>query len=194
MSEGEGAVRRYTKETRAAARRLWLRGGKTDQEIAGLIGVDRHDTIRDWRAREDWEADRHVMSGLVDDAVKQRLKKDLTELNDKHDRLAEVVEVVGARILTRKRPDGEPAATAADVRAIASALESTQKVRRMARGLKPFEKPEPPAKPMRRIEWVLGKPPEGSEERKAPKAGGPSSPSSDCDPGVVKRGGDLHVM
>ena len=81
----------YPNDVRERARDLWLAGGMSDPQIATAVGVDRPDTIRNWRKAEDWESFRVV----VDRSVKERIAKDervaVREMNKRHDKLGEAI-------------------------------------------------------------------------------------------------------
>lgn len=48
----------YRVDVRRDARRLWLTGRYTDEEIATTLNLPRADTIRDWRNTENWRQEK----------------------------------------------------------------------------------------------------------------------------------------
>src|SRR5687768_16589404 len=125
---------RYDKRVREDARRLWLRGGLTDAEIATRASVQRADTIRDWRREDDWEAFKREIDPIVEAQIKARQLKRVDALDAKHDQLGEALESIAVRIMRARQPNGEPEMSAADVRSLAGALAAIQKIRRIAVG------------------------------------------------------------
>ena len=124
----------YRAHTRSEARRLWLRGRMTDAEIAEQVGVQRADTIRDWRREEHWEDQKRELDRLVDEEIRDRQRKKVEALDVKYDQLGEALESLMVRLMRARAPDGSPEASAADVRSLAGALLALQKVRRVALG------------------------------------------------------------
>src|SRR5262249_39684304 len=110
---------------RIAAKRLWLEGGKSDVEIAEAVGVTRPDTIRDWRATENWEADKRLFDSLVTEKAKSLR---LTRRQEANDRKAKIAQALEARIVQALKGPLRPG----DMRAIACALETLQRVERLA--------------------------------------------------------------
>jgi transposase-like protein len=119
---------------RNEVRALWLRGGITDEALARRFQI-RPGTLRSWKHKDDWERLRDELHGIVDDEVRVRVLKERTELNRKHDHLAEALEGMIVALMRKRAPDGSPAADASAVRAMASALAATQKIRRVATGI-----------------------------------------------------------
>jgi transposase-like protein len=119
----------YPPDIRARARDLWIAGGHTDAEIAGLLGVARADTIRDWRREGVWEDLRRAVDTAASARAEAASRKAIEKLNRRYDQLAEAVE---ALVIRAMKASG--AVRAAEVRALAGAIAISQKVRRIANG------------------------------------------------------------
>jgi transposase-like protein len=119
---------RVSESVRNEARARWIRGGKSDEAIARDLGI-RPATLRAWKQKDNWPALREQLHGIVAEEVQVRVMKERADLNRKHDQLAEALE---AMIVRAVREGGlEPSG----VRALASALAATQRVRRVATGI-----------------------------------------------------------
>ena len=125
---------RYDHSVRDAARRLWLMGGMTDAQIAEQVGVQRADTIRDFRRAGDWESLREVIRTGIDAELIARQAKRLEGMNAKHDQLGEAIESLVVKQLKSRGPNGESNLSAADIRSLAGALLNAQRLRRIALG------------------------------------------------------------
>jgi transposase-like protein len=120
--------RRVPESVKLEARARWIRGGKSDEALARELGV-RPATLRAWKQRENWQALRDELHGIVANEVQVRVMKDRAELNQKHDQLAAAIE--GMLVKAMREGGLDPAG----LRAIASALAATQRVRRIATGI-----------------------------------------------------------
>lgn len=131
----------YDASVRLQARELWLEGGRTDAQVAALVGVARVDTVRDWRRAEDWDGLRRA----VDVATARRREAEAQDaratLNRRHDQLGEAVESLVVRAMKSSQTP-----RAGEVRALAGALLIAQRIRRTALGLEdgaPLAAPNP---------------------------------------------------
>jgi hypothetical protein len=125
---------RIPESIRNEVRALWLRGGITDDALARQFHI-RPGTLRSWKQNGDWLRLRDEIHGIVDVETKARVLKERIELNRKHDQLAEALEGMIVALMRKRTPDGSPSIDASAVRALASALAATQKVRRVATGI-----------------------------------------------------------
>lgn len=156
----------YSADVRARARSMWLAGGMTDEQIAADLGLPRKDTVRDWRRDEDWGGLRHA----VEVATAARLEAQKTaaraKVEQRYDQLAEALEALLIRAMRGISPRG------AELRALASAAESMQRIRRTANGL---DEPAPPgsanAEVTRRVVFVTAMP--RTPASKTPASGTP---------------------
>ena len=130
------------------------RYGVSKRAVAGLAERDH------WQDRLD-EAERKAR-----EESNRKAAETIQLMNDRHDALAQAIENVVVRLMQSRGPGTAAAVSGTEVRALAAAIESTQRIRRTARGLtgdesaKP-EEPQAPAQPTRVIEWrLITKPPE----------------------------------
>ena len=118
----------YPAALRREARRQWLTGRYTDEQIAANLGIPRADTIRDWRYAEDWRS----LAEDLDTAVKARVDASLAEKRKQfrgiYDQFGQALEGASARHLRN------PQLPARDLRAISSTLLNSQRIRERALG------------------------------------------------------------
>ncbi len=51
----------YGQEIKLKAKALWIVGNHTDQQIADQLGIQRPETIGEWRRKENWNLEREVI-------------------------------------------------------------------------------------------------------------------------------------
>jgi hypothetical protein len=142
----------YDEETRIAAKKLWLQGGKTDIEIAEAVGIARADTVRDWRTRENWEGEKAMIESIVSESAKTHRA---TRRREAADRLAKMAEAF-MRLIARAMSN--PTLRVGEIKALAFATSKARELEQIA-----FEADEGPGSGdgfARRFEWVLGHSPE----------------------------------
>ncbi len=120
----------YSADVRTRARELWLAGGRTDTDVAALVGVARADTVRDWRREEDWEALRRSVDAAAAARRATEAAEARAQLSRRHDQLGEALEALVARAMRGGQPP-----KAAEIRALAGAVALAQRVRRLALGV-----------------------------------------------------------
>jgi transposase-like protein len=118
----------YPVEVRRSARRLWLTGRYSDEQIATQLGIPRADTIRDWRHQEGWQGLARDIAGVIDDEVKAGIRAQRGAFDSKYDQLGKALESRAIRGLNN------PALSPRDLKAIAGTLAVAQKIREKAIG------------------------------------------------------------
>jgi hypothetical protein len=113
-----------------ALRVEYVNGAMTYKELAAKHGL-KDATVRQRGHREGWEAERHAVSQAVTQAAQERLTEtrsaQLTRFNEDDLRVARAIRARAASMLaTAKHP--------ADLRALASAMDTAQKIGRLALG------------------------------------------------------------
>jgi hypothetical protein len=148
----------YSDEQRIAAKRLWLEGvKKTDLEIAEAVGVTRPDTIRDWRTKENWPADKDMFDSLVAQRVKNLRVSRRQEANDRQAKIAEAFQHLIGRAMR------DPAIRPGGIKALASAADTAQRMQRLALAMDGPPDPISEGGGNRTFSWVLGHRPEEAE-------------------------------
>ena len=122
---------RYSASLKEAAMRLWL-SGRTDVDIAETLGLRRPDTVRDWRRAGGWEHLKEIIRHGVDEQIATMRLDKVRALNERHDNLGAAIEQQAVRQLQALAGSGD--LTPPDLRALAGAILSAQKIRRTAVG------------------------------------------------------------
>jgi hypothetical protein len=118
----------YPVDVRRTARRLWLTGRFTDEEIAAKLGIPRADTIRDWRHQEGWIALARDISGVINDEATARVQAHQGAFKTKYDQIGQAMENMAVRAMK------EPGLSPRDLKAIAGTFALTQRIRDKALG------------------------------------------------------------
>jgi hypothetical protein len=118
----------YPADVRRSARRLWLTGRYSDEEVAAQLGIPRADTIRDWRFQEGWAGLARDITDVIQDEVKVRVRAERGAFDTKYDQLGQVLESRAVRALS------DPSLPPRDLKAIAGTLAVAQKIRDKALG------------------------------------------------------------
>jgi len=113
-----------------ALRVEYVNGAMTFKELAEKHGI-KDATVRQRAHREDWEQERHALSQAVTQAAQTRLSESrssqLARFNEDDLRVARAIRAKAAAMLaTAQQP--------ADLRALASAMDTAQKIGRLALG------------------------------------------------------------
>lgn len=155
---------RYPDSVKDAALRLWL-AGQTDAQIAAALDIRRADTVRDWRREGGWDRFKEVIDQTVCQRVAALRAEKVYALNERHDSIGAAIEQQAVRQLRALAAGGRR--SPADLRAIAAAMLSAQRLRRTALGADTM--PPPPehmARP-RTIVWTLKQSPRPEDDRPA---------------------------
>jgi len=118
----------YPVDVRRTARRLWLSGRYSDEEIATKLGIPRADTIRDWRHAEGWTGLARDVSSVIDDEVAARVQVRLGAFKTEYDQIGQAMENMAVRAM--KVPGLSPR----DLKAIAGTFALIQRIRDKALG------------------------------------------------------------
>ena len=57
----------YDPDTKLQAKALWITGAGTDQQIADRLGIQRTETIGEWRRTEGWDTEREYVQKVVEE-------------------------------------------------------------------------------------------------------------------------------
>jgi len=125
---GQSMPNEYPFEVRRKARLMWLSGRYSDLQIAAELKIPRADTIRDWRQEEGWGALARDIAQVIQTETKAGITKQQGEFRSKYDQLGKVLESRAIQALSN------PSVAPRDLRAIASTLALTQRIRERALG------------------------------------------------------------
>ena len=129
---------RYPDSTRREARKIYLSEGASDREIAERVGVNRPNTVREWRIKEDWEKDRQLAAEKAAEKIIEKIADTEAQLNARHyNRLGDMEAAFDAYLLSLVNEEtGEIVPpNAKDFNFMAQAHKAIQGGQRLAMGL-----------------------------------------------------------
>jgi transposase-like protein len=74
----------YGPDTRLRAKALWIVGNLTDDQIAAQVGVQRPETIGEWRRAEQWDIERDIIQQETERRVSAAVAETISEMNSRH--------------------------------------------------------------------------------------------------------------
>ena len=74
----------YGMDIKLQAKALWITGVGTDQQIAKRLGIQRSETIGEWRRNEGWDKERQYVQKVTDERVTQAIAETISEMNTRH--------------------------------------------------------------------------------------------------------------
>jgi len=116
----------YPQDVRLQAKILWITGAGTDQQIADRLGIQRPETIGEWRRTDGWEEERQHIQQLTEQKIAQAVSETLSEANARHLKEYQLMQNKGVQALRNLDPK-----TAAEA---ASMIDSGIKGERLVRG------------------------------------------------------------
>jgi hypothetical protein len=116
----------YPQDVKLQAKILWITGAGTDQQIADRLGIQRPETIGEWRRADSWEEERQHIQKLMEDKITQAVMETLSESNARHLKEYQLMQTKGVQALRSLDPK-----TAAEA---ASMIDSGIKGERLVRG------------------------------------------------------------
>lgn len=94
----------YPETVRLKAKSLWLTGEWTDVQIAQELGIQRVDTIGEWRRKENWRRDRALVHDEADRRVQDAVAETIAEMNSRHLKEYQLLQTKGIQALKRLDP------------------------------------------------------------------------------------------
>lgn len=94
----------YPESVRLKAKSLWLTGEWTDVQIAQELGIQRVDTIGEWRRKENWRRDRELVHDEADRRVQDAVAETIAEMNSRHLKEYQLLQTKGVQALKRLDP------------------------------------------------------------------------------------------
>lgn len=74
----------YGPDTRLRAKALWIVGNLTDEQIAAQVGVQRPETIGEWRRSGQWDIERDIIQQETERRVSAAVAETISEMNSRH--------------------------------------------------------------------------------------------------------------
>ena len=74
----------YPLETKLRAKALWITGQGTDAQIAERVGIQRAETIGDWRRAENWDREKTYVEKVTEERVNHAVAETISSMNARH--------------------------------------------------------------------------------------------------------------
>jgi len=94
----------YPPEVRLRAKALWIAGDRTDRQIAAELGIQRVDTIGQWRRQEGWARDEQLVRSESERRVQDAVAESISEMNSRHLKEYQLLQTKGIQALKRLDP------------------------------------------------------------------------------------------
>lgn len=92
----------YSEDIRRRAKIMWLSGNYgSDKEIARVLGIQRANTIAEWRKREKWHLERAETVNQINRRVGSVLQETIAEMQRRHLREYQALQTKGVRALAQ---------------------------------------------------------------------------------------------
>ena len=94
----------YGEDIKIRAKALWIVGNHTDQQIANQLGIQRSETIGEWRRTEGWEKERAIIQQETDRRVSDAVAETISEMNSRHLKEYQLLQTKGIAALKKLDP------------------------------------------------------------------------------------------
>ena len=94
----------YGQDLKIRAKALWIVGNHTDQQIADQLGIQRAETIGEWRRNESWDKEREIIQQETDRRVSEAVAETISEMNSRHLKEYQLLQTKGVAALKRLDP------------------------------------------------------------------------------------------
>lgn len=74
----------YGPDVKLKARAMWVVGSYTDEQIAGRLGIQRAETIGEWRRAEHWDTERDIIQQETERRVSDAIAETISQMNSRH--------------------------------------------------------------------------------------------------------------
>lgn len=74
----------YGPDVRLRAKALWIVGNHTDEQIASQLGIQRPETIGEWRRSEQWGIERDIIQRETERRISDAVAETISEMNSRH--------------------------------------------------------------------------------------------------------------
>lgn len=94
----------YGQDVKLHAKALWLTGAGTDAQIAQRLGIQRPETVAEWRRAEGWDQERQYVQKVTEERITQAVAETLSEANLRHLREYQLLQTKGVQALKELSP------------------------------------------------------------------------------------------
>lgn len=74
----------YGPDIKLRARAMWVVGSYTDEQIAVRLGIQRPETIGEWRRAEQWDVEREIIQQETERRVSEAISETISQMNSRH--------------------------------------------------------------------------------------------------------------
>ena len=89
----------YGLDIKLKAKALWITGSGTDQQIAERLGIQRPETIGEWRRADGWEKERKFVQQVTEERVTRAVAETISEMNARHLKEYQLLQTKGVQAL-----------------------------------------------------------------------------------------------
>jgi hypothetical protein len=94
----------YGQDTKLKAKALWIVGNHTDQQIADQLGIQRPETIGEWRRNENWDLEREIIQKETDRRISEAVAETISQMNSRHLKEFQLLQTKGVQALKTLAP------------------------------------------------------------------------------------------
>lgn len=94
----------YGPDTKLKARAMWVVGSYTDEQIAGRLGIQRPETIGEWRRAEHWDTERDIIQQETERRVSEAISETISQMNARHLKEFQLLQTRGVQALKTLEP------------------------------------------------------------------------------------------
>jgi len=91
--------KRYGDDIKIKAKALWIVGNHSDQQIADQLGIQRTETIGEWRRTENWDLEREIIQKETERRVSEAVAESIAQMNVRHLREFQLMQTKGVQAL-----------------------------------------------------------------------------------------------
>lgn len=95
---------KYGPDIRLKAKALWIVGNHTDEQIAHRLGIQRAESIGEWRRSENWYREKDEIQKVTDERIALAIAETISEMNTRHLREYQLLQTKGVQALKEIGP------------------------------------------------------------------------------------------
>lgn len=94
----------YGQDIKLQAKALWITGAGTDQQIAQRLGIQRPETVGEWRRAEGWDQERQYVQKVTEERITLAVAETISEMNSRHLKEYQLLQNKGVQALRELAP------------------------------------------------------------------------------------------